>query len=337
MAIVGDWDIDGAVSSAEIFYSQAVLGLYPVKGVKDVVLVPTSARSVADAIKNIVVDHCVKYVVFLDIAYSKYMDIALSLLRSKDIGILYVDHHISTAINIDVVKAKVDLVVIGKTSTSMLVYSLLKSIGIDVSERLKAFIKAVTVIERGDREYNIKPVDKKLIDITASLSRTLTSSKDKEMWIKVIKWLTEPMPMIALPFATNIKKFIQSSTEYMRELKALANEIAISCLRLFNIRFIDIRSKNYRFKSTAIASALHRLLKTPIILLSRNSQGKDILVIKSSNSFAYDVAMYLYKKGIVEDVIGHQTLIIILLKPGIEKEKIINSIREFLVNGPAGI
>ncbi len=335
VAIISDWDADGVVSAAQVLYSQGILGVYPLRGKHSVVLVPASVRSIVDAAEEIV-GKGASYAVVLDIAYSRYTDKAFGYLRSNNVEVLYIDHHISTAIHIDAVKSKIKNVLVGRTSTAMLVYNQLKSIGVDVSERLKAFIEAVTVIERGERRYS-KQVSVKLIDIIASLSRALVNSKNRNLWIKVVQWLTEPLPFISLPFALDITKFAKTSSEHLKELKAIANEIALSAKKIFDVRFIDIRGTKYPHKSTAIASALHRLLKTPVVLLARNKRGDDILIIKSRGATAYDLALYLYRKGIAEDIMGHQTLIIMLLKPQVSPQNIANYIREFLVNGPAGI
>lgn len=331
VAIIGDWDADGVISAAEIFYSQNLLGAYPVKGRCDILLIPTSARSIDKAVEEIH-GYSINYAVILDVAYSRYMDKALSVLHSRGTKVIYIDHHISTAIHIDSIRPKVESVIVGQTSTAMLVYNILKSMGIDISERLKAFVEAVTIIEKGDRRHSAKRVNKKLIDIVATLSRSLVISKNRDMWIRVVKWLTEPLPMVSLPFAANINQFVQPQLGYLKEIKVVANEIALSSIKIFNIRFIDIRGRRYPYKSTSIASALYRLLRTPIILLSKNRHGQNILVLKSSGTLAYDIALYLYKKNIAEDLMGHQTLVIMLLKPDVDKETIINSIREAIIS-----
>lgn len=336
IAIIGDWDADGVIATAEIFYSQGVLGLYPVKGRRDVVLVPASTRSI-DKVVSDIIGQGIDYTVILDIAYSKYADKALSLLNSKGIGTLYVDHHISTAINLDRIKSMIENIVVGKISTAMLVYNLLRSAGINISERLRTFVEAVTVMEKGGDAYRIKHISRKLIDIVASISRTLVYSKDRDLWVKVIKWLVEPLPTISMPFATDVKQFIRYPSENLKEIKALASELALSAIKIFNVRLIDARGRRLPFKSTVIASAIHRLLKAPIALLSKNKYGKDLLILKSDGVQAYDIALYLYRKGFAEDIMGHQTLVILLLKPGVDKEEIVNSIREAVISGPAGI
>lgn len=335
LAVVGDWDADGVVSAAQIFYSQSVLGVYPLRNKRNVLLIPASVRSVVNVVKEIV-ESDIGYVVFLDIAYSNYMDKALSILYSKGIKVLYVDHHISTEIHVNIIKPKVEDMIIGRTSTAMLVYNKLKSLGIEVSERLKAFIEAVTIIERGGG-YGIGKAPSKLIDIVASLSRALVKSRDRDLWIKIVKWLTEPLPTLSLPFALNVLHFAKPSPEHLKELKVIASEIALSSIRIFNVRLVDIRGKRYPYKSTAIASALHRLLRSPIAVVTKNKHGQDILILKSSGTLAYNIALHLYRKGLVRDLMGHQTLVIALLKPGIELGKIIEGIREALVSGPAGI
>jgi len=335
VAVVSDWDADGVVSAAQILYSQSVLGVYPFRGRRDVLLVPSSVREVADAVGEVVRSGA-SHVFILDIAFSKYMDRALETLRSKDVKVFYIDHHISTAIHLDSIRPRVENIVLGKTSTAMLVYNHLKSVGVELSERLKAFVEAVTIIEKGGRQ-RVKEVHTKLIDIVASLSRKLVGSRDRELWNKVVRWLAQPLPTLSLPFASDITLFAKSSQEHLRELKAIASEVALSAARVLNVRFVDIRGRKYPYKSTAIATALHRLLKSPVVLLARNKRGCELLVIKSGGTLAYDMAMHLYRRGFAEDIMGHQTLVIMLLKPGVTPEKIVESIREFLFSGPAGI
>ena len=336
VGVVADWDADGVVSAAQILYSQEVVGFFPLKSREKVLLIPSDVRGVVDITRE-VVGSGVNFVVFLDIAYSKYVDKALRFLKSRGIGVLYIDHHISTAIHIESIKPLVNNVVVGKTSTAMLVYNQLRSVGIDVGERLKAFIEAVTAIERGGKKGSVKQIHGKLIDIVANLSRILSSTRSRDLWVKVVKWLAEPLPMISIPFTSDITKFAKPSPEYIKELKAIANEIALSSKKIFTVRFIDIRNSRYPYKSTAIASALHRLLRSPIILLTKNRRGRELLIIKSSDTLAYDLGLHLYRKGVAEDIMGHQTLALILLRKGVEVEKIVDYVREFIINGPAGI
>lgn len=338
VVVFSDWDADGVISAAEIFYSQNILGVYPVEKKREVVLIPTSVKNISKEIEVVVSSRLdLEYVVFLDIAYSKTMKKNLFLIREKGVEILYVDHHISTAIHIDELKPVVNNLVFGKAATAVLVYNLLKSRGIDVSKRLKAFIEAVAMLEKEKNRKKLMSIDQKLVDIVANISRTLVMNKDKDLWIKIVKWLTQPLPILSIPFATDIKYFVEKTKNNTKDIKLLANEIALSALRIFNVRFIDIRNKKYPYKITSIASSLHRLLKTPIIILAKNKHGKEILVTKSCNSLAYDIALYLYKNNLAEDVVGHETLTISLLKPGVSKENLIQIIRKIIVNGPAGI
>lgn len=331
-----DWDIDGAVSAAEILYSQAVLGMYPVDKKCNVELIPTSPRSIARDFRNIK-DVEVEYIIILDIAYSKFMNKVLSVFKEKGVEVLYVDHHISTAIHADEIRSRTVNLVIGKSATAILVYNLLKSHGLDVTDRLRAFIEAVSVIEKGDDKFRIKSIDRRLVDIVVAISRTLIKSKSKDLWIKTVNWLTEPLPRLSIPFSIDIKQFVSRSQNDFKELKAIANEIALSAIRIFNMRFIDISHRNYPYKSTSIASALYRLLKTPVFLLAKSRRGRKILVIKSNGTLAYDIALHLYRAGIAKDIVGHQTLTISLLRPDVSKEVVLQKIREIITSGPAGI
>jgi len=89
--IVGDWDADGVVASAEIVYAQEVLGVFPVKGKATIELRPAGPRTFSSVVSN----GCWDYVIILDIPFTQDVEMGLETLLKGPCKpkIYYFDHH----------------------------------------------------------------------------------------------------------------------------------------------------------------------------------------------------------------------------------------------------
>jgi len=337
ICVVGDWDADGMVSVAEIVYAQEFLGLYPARGKRSTCIFPSTPNTINLLVKPIIDRGC-EYLLILDIAYSHRVQEFINKVREKSINIIYIDHHLSSIINSHAIEKIAYESFIGKAPTAILVYHLLSSLGINLTDRLKAFISSISRLEHGNIRRSGYNINKRLIDIVANLSRYVSQKKDRELWERIVRWLSSPLPSIALPFSTEIYKLVK--IEDSSDLKIFASEIAIEAKRIFNLRFIDLRSRKVNYRASAIASALYRIFRMPIAILIKNSKGHELIVIKSRDTTAYTIALELYRRGIAVDLMGHQTLAIALIKSNTPTTIITNTLREIMIShigsGPAG-
>lgn len=335
--MVGDWDADGMVSVAEVVYAQEFLGLYPVKGRYSTHIFPSTPNTINLLAKPIIDERC-EYLLVLDIAYSHKVWEFLNKVKESSINIIYIDHHLSSIINSHTIEKIAYESFIGKAPTAVLIYHLLSSLAINLTDRLKAFVNSISKLEHGNTRGDSHTMNKRLIDIVANLSRYVSQKRDRELWERVVRWLSSPLPSIALPFSPEIYRLIK--IEDNRDLKMFANEIAMEAIRIFNLRFIDLRSRKINYRVSAIASALYRIFRMPIAILVKGSKGRELIVIKSRDTTAYTIALELYRKGIAIDLMGHQTLAIALVKNSIPTTTIVNSLREIIIkhmgSGPAG-
>lgn len=320
VVVVADWDIDGVVSAAQIVYSQEVVGRYPLNGRQKVYLIPSTSKTllhVLDEISGLNASH----LVLLDIAYSKYVELFLKKIRELNMYSVYIDHHISSFIHSSIVERLVNEFIVGKIPTAYLVFQLMNSLNIALTARIRAFVEAASTIE-GRR---VRGANKKFIQLVISVSRTLAYSRNREYWEKLVRWLSSPLPHSSIPFTVNINEFIELSPE-SEDINIFAKELALRAEKIFNVRFIDARKERIRYRPSAIASSLYRIFRSPIVLLLRNKEGKNYILIKSKDLTAYTIALELYKHHMAIDIMGHQTLSYTLLRDDID----INSVKSLI-------
>jgi len=325
VVVVADWDIDGVVSAAQIVYSQEVVGKYPLDGKRRVFLIPSTSKTLP-FIFNEVGSLNVSHLVLLDIAYSRDAMFFLKKIKNLNIYSIYIDHHISSFIYSETIESLVDEFIVGKIPTAYLVYQLMNSLKISLTSRLKAFIEAASTIE-GRRQ---KALNRKFIQLVIAVSKTLAHSRNREQWEKLIRWLSSPLPQTSMPFNIDIDKFIKPQKN-SEDVNLFANELALRAEKIFNIRFIDARKTKPRYRPSAIASALYRIFKNPVILLLNNKEGKSYIVVKSKDSTAYTIALELYRKGMAIDIMGHQTLSYTLLRDDVDINQVKNFIRNIIL------
>ncbi len=303
--VVGDWDADGIVSSAEVVYAQEFLGIYPVKGRNRVCLKPASPRTLSEALAGEGGD----VLVVLDIPFTRTVSECLPDLRKRFKKIIYVDHHLSTIVHVDRIERVVDEVLVGKSPTALLVAHVIRSLGGRLSPRLEAFVSATAYAEKGGKAR----VDKRLVELVVKISKYLSITRDANVWEKLVRWLASPLSMAAMPFSQSIVSLIKED-EVVREserIKQLATELAPSAIRLPSLRVVDAR-KVRDAKVSALASQLYRIFRMPVLVIGRRGDGL-LVAIRSKDDMPYRLAMELYKRGALKDVGGHQSLAIGLL------------------------
>jgi len=330
--IIGDWDADGVVSSAIVFYVQEKLGIYPVKDKKRVRIEPAGPRSIAELSKKL--RRCWDCVVILDIPYTGSVETFLKEYRALGCTgrILYFDHHPSTIENaINIERRFATETFFGKNATSLILYRFLEGIGVRLPEKLKRYAMAVAVLEgRRHRSKRIF-VDDRMVKLVASISKTLNKVRDPDLWKAYVKWLANPLP--TEPPKVRIRNEVQSSLDVSKEVdaeaKGIAMELAMSSERLGYIRFVDARGRWRKRGATALASHIFRIVGEPVALLIDKDEGTHLLIIRSSKGLAMALAKKLESLGLLEDVGGHENIAVSRIVPNFD----INKLKEALRRG----
>ncbi len=332
VAVISDWDADGIVSAAEVVYAQEFLGIYPLNKRSRVRLVPVSAHTFANAVDELS-GQSYEAIAVLDIPYVRGLEEHLRRLRSVTRKLIYFDHHISTTINAAKLEHIVDELIVARAPTALLVAHVLRSLGAKLSPRLEAFIRAASAIERGTKRPAL-PVQRNLIRLVVAISRTLSHSKDRELWERIVRWLGSPIAFAAMPFAQSIESMMRSApSPQVEEAKALANELAPSSMRIYNLRLVDVRKRRLGdIKLTVLASSLHRILKAPIALVGYSKRtGSPLLILRSRDDLPYRLALKLWERKVVSEVGGHQSLAICVLRQDYSKEELATILRRILM------
>jgi len=324
--VISDWDADGIVSAAEIVYSQEVAGLYPIKSKTKVDILPSTPKTILSYLDYVKCAICEQknYVVILDIAYNSYVNKFLAQLRNLGSYTIYVDHHLSTHIHYKEIEKNVDELIVGKKPVALLVYTFLKSIGVVLTPRIESFVNVVASIEGGYKYEN-----KKLVKILVNISKYISSSRNRELWERFVRWISSPLPHVAAPFQINdyINVGLETSTTLCNE-KSIAEELAVSSARIFNYRVVKIKRIPSSCRLSAIASSLYRISKSPVVLYN---EEKRLIAIKTRDDKAFAISMMLYKQGLVEDVMGHEKLAIAKLKNNTDYNELLTTLRKILI------
>lgn len=323
--VIGDWDADGVVSAAIIYYLQEKLGLYPIKQRMEVILVPSGPRGLREKLRR--VEGSPKALVILDIPYIRGLDETLKVFKEQHGShITYIDHHLSTIYVARKLEGVVDDLIVGHSPTVILAYNLARSLGARLTPRLEAFVKAVALMEKGSKiPENLKG----MIRLAASISKALTVTRDPDYWRQLVKWLASPL-IIPQPLIKKevIEKALELSDETDRKVKELAMELALSARTVGYIKFVDARKRWKGRGSTALASKLYHILKQPVAVLVTGREDYPLLIVKAKRGGANRIARVFYERGIVVDIGGHESLAIIRLKKGLPLESILKVLRE---------
>ena len=323
--VIGDWDADGVVSAAIIYYLQEKQGKYPVAERLPVELMPSGPRGLKEKLSNI--EKPPRVLVILDIPYIRGLDEELKKFKEKHGStIVYVDHHLSTIYNSKKLGKIVNDLIVGYSPTVILTYNIAKSLNVKLTPRLEAFVKAVGLMEKGAR---IPQRLKGMIKLASSLSKALTVTRDPELWRKFVYWLASPLA-IPQPVINKevIDKAVRISEKTDREVKEVAVELAVSARTIGYIKFVDARKKWKQRGSTALASKLYHILKQPVAVLVEGPGNTYLLIVKAKHGGANRVAEVFVDRGVAIDVGGHASLSIIRIKPGIPLESILKILRE---------
>ncbi len=323
--VAGDWDADGVIASALLLYAQEKLGKYPIEGKAIVDLKPMDPERLRFLIKEVRANY--DAVVLLDIPYIRGLENLLGILK-RHFGvkkIVFIDHHISTLNNEAKLRDVVDELHVSQEPTSTILYKVLLKHGIRVTGKLKLFVETVSYMDRG-----LRVPDKymKLYELTALFSKALTVKRDENIWIQLVKWLANPMP-IPMPLDKRVLEEVRKAVaERDKELKEIAIDLAMSARRIGYIRFVDARRKWRKRGSTSLVSKIGRILRSPVAVLFSTSKGYPILIIKASKGAAYRIAKYLVGEGIAEDIAGHPNLAIVRIKKDIDVDTLLRALQK---------
>ncbi len=325
MLVIGDWDADGVVSAAIIYYLQRRAGVYPIRSRVEVVLEPSGPRGLAEKLEKI--NTSPKVLVLLDIPYIKGLLSRLKEFKNKhECQIVYIDHHLSTIYNASRLEEVVDDLIVGHKPTVILTYNLARSLNVRLTPRLEAFVKAVALMEKGVRiPENLKG----MIKLASSISKALTVTRDPDYWRQLVEWLASPL-ILPQPLMKKevLEKALKLSEETDKRVKEIATELAITARNVGYIKFIDARRKWRGRGATALASKLYHILKQPVAVLVTGRDNYPLLIVKAKRGGANRVARVFINRGIVIDVGGHESLAIIRLKKNLPLEAILHVLRE---------
>jgi len=311
VVVIGDWDADGVVASAQLVYAQEMLGVFPVRSRVSVGLIPSGPRGFRERVQG----RCWSHVLVVDIPFTSDVDEGLSSMLGSGcrFKLYYFDHHKSTVESVGYVERVYGgLVVTGGFSTSVIVRNFLEKHGIRITPRLKHFVEAVSVIEGGSRSLSL--ANGKIIGIVAAISKHLNRTKDPDVWCKYVRWLADPIPFddielrLGIEVPSLINESLKASKEADEELKDIATSLAMSAKRVGYVRLVDARGKWGSRGASALASAIHKMVGEPVVLLVERTDGIVIVVIRSSRGEAGRIVEALHILGLIQDKGGHENI-----------------------------
>ncbi|MEB3860990.1 MAG: phosphoesterase [Desulfurococcales archaeon] len=327
--IVADWDADGVVAAALMLYAQERAGRFPLESRIKPDLMPAGPRSISE----VLAEGCWDHVVILDIPYTQEVEAVLSRLR-RECGskIYYFDHHNTTIENMPLLEERHDaFIVVGRSPTSVIVQRFLEGLGVKPTPRLAEFVKAVSVLEGGYKGQGKASTG--MISVAASISKSLNQLRNRSAWVKYVRWLANPLPFEDASLSlgnskVNLVKYgMEVSKKNDEELKDIAMELAMSAKNLGFIRFVDARDKWKRRGSSALTSAIYRVLNTPVAALYEKDEGTRILIIRAGEGFAQDVMKTLEEMGAVEDVGGHGNIAVAKVRDEVTIKRLETALR----------
>ncbi|ABN70286.1 phosphoesterase, RecJ domain protein [Staphylothermus marinus F1] len=322
----GDWDADGVVAAALIVYSQEKLGMYPLKAKAIVDKKPVDPEKLKFIIGNFRGNY--DLVILLDLPYTDTVPRVLKIIK-QHFGvkkIMYIDHHLSTLTNKEKLKEVVDeLIIDRRMPTAGIVEKLLVENGISIHSRLKSFVEVVKYMDSGKK---VPQKYLKLFQITSMFSKALTAIRDEDLWVKIVDWLASPSPL-PMPLSEGVMKKVKKIIEIRdKEIKEKALDLALSAVKIGELRFIDARSVWKHRGGTALASKISSILKAPVAVLIDTNKNYSLLIIKAPRGKAYRIAKFLIGEGLALDIAGHPNLAIVKIKKDPDKKVLIDKLRE---------
>lgn len=320
----GDWDADGMVATALLIYAQEKLCEYPVKGKVFLEKKPVDP----ERLKYILTELRTPYdlVVLLDLPYTDSVYRVLWMMKKHFGvgGIIYIDHHISTVNSVKKLREVVDELIVDRTKpTASILYEVLASRGIRVTDRLKAFVEVVTYMDSGKR---VPEKYLKLFEIASLFSKALTVARDEKLWLKIVEWLSSPVPLTTPMDEKVIQKLKEIVRKRDEEIKQLAIDLAMGARKAGSFRFVDARTKWKHRGGSALASKIASILKAPVAVLVDTNKEYTLLIIKAPRGLAYRVAKYFVGIGLAMDIAGHPNLSIIKLPKNPNIDEIIEAL-----------
>ncbi len=345
VAIIADWDADGVVSAALLLYVQEIKGVFPEKGRKKVCLIPSGPRGITKIKEE---GECWNTVVILDIPYTKEVEETIKWIRENcNSRIFYFDHHGSTIESIHELEENYDVfVVVGRSPTAIILQRFFEGLNVKITPRLREFIKAVAVLE-GDK-HTRKNIDASegIITLAASISKALNQTRSREAWSKYVRWISNPIPfeevkikidkVIRKPQETSslerkenlVKLGMEISKTSDKEIKRVAMDLAMSAKNLGYVKFVDARGVWSKRGTSALASAIYKIVNFPVAVLVEKEEGSRLLVIRSGRGEAELILSKLYDMGIVEDKGGHRNIAVAKVKDEVTVSMLEKSLRK---------
>ena len=334
VAVIADWDADGVVGAALIYYAQEKRGVFPVRGKEKVCLIPAGPRSIIEAVG----DYCWEHVVLVDIPLTQEVITAMTILRERcRPRFYYFDHHDSTIQATHKLEEDYNaFVVVGRSPSSVIIKRFLEGLNVRFTRRLSDFVDAIAVLEGGKRLRSRVEVSPKLVEMAAAISKTLNTTRNKEAWEKYVRWLANPLPFedpgIRLETSAAEKaNLLQVSEEVSRrsdeEVRRVAMELAMSAKHLGYIRFVDARRVWRKRGASALASAIYKILGQPVAVLFERQDGARLLIIRSGRNEAQAIMEILYNQGVMEDKGGHGNVAVGRLKDEVTVRRLEDALR----------
>ncbi|MEM1846623.1 MAG: DHH family phosphoesterase [Acidilobaceae archaeon] len=328
--VIADWDADGTVSAAMIVYAQEKLRLFPTNQRVHIEVAPSGPRGFKEKLQG-----CWDYVVVLDIPCTQEVEASLTEMRRNGCRsvVLYFDHHDSTFENKEKLEKELGVTVFyEKMPTAMIVRNVLEKQGIKPPPRLRLLSEAVAAIE--GRAKNPRDVGEKLVKLVLGISKYMNKEKDPSAWCTFVKKLADLLPFDALDAELGVEiqnlvtKTLEVSKEADKELKAAAIEHAMSAKRIGYVRLVDVRRKWEGRGASALASAIHKILGEPVVLLVNKDDGSTLLIVRSSRGEARKIVDALAEIGAIEDKGGHDNIATGKLSPSFSIEELEEVLRK---------
>ncbi len=324
--IAGDWDADGVIATALVYYAQAKLGKYPYEAKAVVDMKPLDPERFSKILT--VLEGSYDAIVMLDIPFFNRLPNMLKLLKEHmGVGeIMFVDHHLSSHLNRKYLEPYVDKLILDDKPTAAIIKEQLVARGIRIPSRLEAFVEVVTYMDSGKR---VPQKYMKLFELVSKVSKALTVMRDEEIWEKFVLWLASPFPT---PLDPNIFEKVEEAVKKRdEELKNLALDLAMGARRIGDLRFIDARKKWKTRGGTALVSKISHVLRAPVAVLFDTRRNFMLLIIKAPGGKAYRIAKNLVGEGIAEnDIAGHPNLAIVRIRKDVSVEEIVRALHKAL-------
>ncbi|MEB3844666.1 MAG: phosphoesterase [Desulfurococcales archaeon] len=330
VAIIADWDADGVVSAALLLYAQEVKGVFPLKKRTKVCLIPSGPRSITKIKES---GECWPIIVILDIPYTQEVDEVLNHLKEHcGSKIYYFDHHKTTIEAMPKIEEKYNVyVVVGRSPTSVLLQRFLEGLNVRITPRLREFVKAIAVLEGNKHLKKEVDASEGIVRLAASISKALNQTRSSEAWAKYVRWVSNPIPFEDIKIRVRTPRTEENNASTARkrsllkvgmeisqvsdkEVKEAARELAMSAKNLGYVKFVDARGRWEKRGSSALASAIYKIVNFPVAVLVEKEEGNRLLIIRSGRGEAESIMSELYKMGIVEDTGGHRNIAVARLK-----------------------